>query len=137
MITYTSRCPVDLDPGMMLRLTLLGSSELFLLEFDDDDDLCETHPGMQEIRVLEAAHANRRYECEDIVTGCLSSLRGAAVKEMRTAAIATNKTSGGCHQLCHQLCHLEKGHISFWWFTEGIVNAEKDGMGNMNTRSIT
>ena len=60
MITHTSR-PVDLDPGTMLRLTLLGSSELFLLEFDDDDDLCETHPGMQEIRVLEAAHANRCY----------------------------------------------------------------------------
>ena len=40
-----------------------------------------------------------------------------------------NKRGGGRH--------LEKGYVSFWCFTEGIVNVESSGMHNIDNMNIT
>ena len=43
---------------------------------------------------------------------------------MRAAAIATN------------MRRVTVGHVSIWWFTKGIVNAEINGMSNIHNLSL-
>jgi len=75
---------------------------------DDDDDDNVSCDMLSDTPFSKRTHADRRPQCEVIVTRCLSGPRGAAEKEMHAAAVATNERSGGCH--------LEKGHVSFWCF---------------------